>query len=125
MSSDRLIVAQDAWGEDLPDWVRTLVAECDQTSQSKVAARLQISSSVVSQTIRKAYPGNLQKVEQVIRETFMNEPVECPALRKAIASEACLSWRREAEQLKPSSPMMVRMFRACRRCPLNKGGGQD
>ncbi len=117
MISDRLIVAQDAWGEDMPDWVRTLVSECDQTSQSKVAARLQISSSVVSQTIRKVYPGNLQKVEQVVRDVFMNAPVHCPALKTDISSAACLDHRRRAETWSHSNPFRVRMQRACRACP--------
>ena len=38
--SDREIVAQDVWGEDVPDWIMPLVRECNGSSQNKVATHL-------------------------------------------------------------------------------------
>lgn len=115
--SDRLIVAKDGWGDDLPDWVKVLVQECDQSSQTKVAAKLSLSATVVSQTIRNVYPGSITTVEQIVRDTFMNAPVHCPALKTEISSAACLDHRRRAEVWSHSNPFRVRMQRACRACP--------
>lgn len=115
--SDRLIVAKDAWGDELPDWIQVLVQECDQSSQKKVAAKLDLSATVVSQTIRNAYPGSIAMVEQVVRDVFMNAPVHCPALKTEISSAACLAHRRRAETWSHSNPFRVRMQRACRACP--------
>lgn len=115
--SDRMVLALDGWGEELPDWVEALVKECDQSSQKKVAAQLQISGTVISQSIRNVYPGNLEMVEQLVRDTFMNAPVHCPALKTEISSAACLDHRRRAEVWSHSNPFRVRMQRACRACP--------
>lgn len=118
--SDRMIVAKDAWGEELPDWVETLVRECDQSSQNQVAGKLKVSGTVVSQTIRNVYPGSMTTVEQLVRDVFMNAPIHCPALKKEIPSATCLDYRRRAETWTHSNPFRVRMQRACRACPKFK-----
>ncbi|MVO16830.1 hypothetical protein [Parasedimentitalea huanghaiensis] len=117
--SNRLILAQDGWGETIPDWIEALIRECDQTSQNIVAKQLDLSAAVVSQSIRNRYAGNLSNIESVVRDTFINAPVNCDALGGEIESPICLTWRRRSEKLTSSSPMRVRMFHACRKCPLN------
>jgi len=115
--SNRLIIAQDAWGETVPDWIEFLIRECDQTSQNRVAKRLELSAAVVSQSIRNSYAGNLSRIESIVRDTYMNAPMECPALGGEVESPTCLKWRRRADKLESSSPMRVMMFNACRGCP--------
>ena len=115
--SNRLIIAQDAWGESVPDWIEVLIRECDQTSQNQVAKQLDISAAAVSQSIRNSYAGNLSRIESIVRDTYMNAPVGCPALGGKVESPTCLKWRRRAEELTSSSPMRVMMFNACRACP--------
>lgn len=116
--SDREIVAQDAWGADLPDWIMILVRECDASSQNKVAARVGISAAVVSQVIRKSYPGSYDNISMRIREIYMSGDIECPAIG-TIASEVCLHWRDEIRRGTSSDPQRILMTRFCRKCPRN------
>ncbi|MFV1464653.1 hypothetical protein VW098_08145 [Phaeobacter sp. JH57H2] len=115
--NDRLILAQDGWGETLPEWIAVLIVECDRSSQNVVAKQLGVSAAVVSQAIRNRYAGNMARIESAVRDVFMNAPVQCPALQVEIASAACLDHRRRAETWSHSNPFRVRMIRACRACP--------
>ncbi|WP_297341044.1 hypothetical protein [Pseudophaeobacter sp.] len=123
--SNRAILADDGWNGSVPDWVTVLVTECDQSSQATVAKKLDVSSALVSQTIRNQYKGNMGNVETIVRETFMNAPVQCGALGGEIESATCLTWRRRAENLTSSSPMRVMMFHACRACPKFKPEAEE
>ncbi|WP_177627801.1 hypothetical protein [Parasedimentitalea marina] len=116
--SDREIVAQDAWGDEIPDWIMTLIRECDGSSQNKVATRLGISAAAVSQVIRKSYQGSYDNVAMRVREIYMSGDIECPAIGE-IASEICLHWRDEIRRGTSSDPQRVLMTRFCRKCPRN------
>ena len=117
--SDRMIIALDAWNDDLPVWVETLVHECDATSQGKVAKRLGITASTVSQAIRNSYKGNLSNVEARVLAVFQDAKVTCPA-QGEISGETCLKWRDRAKRLTSAAPDRVLMFRACQRCPRHQ-----
>jgi hypothetical protein len=110
--------AQAAWGETLPDWVAVLAAQCEATSQARVAARLNRSASLVSNVLTNRYPGNMDAVEEVVRGVFMAQSVACPALGE-IATSTCQDWRRQSHRLSTHNAQRVAMFRACNRCPLN------
>ena len=116
--SDREIVAQDAWGDDIPNWVMTLVRECDGSSQNKVATRLGISAAAVSQVIRKSYLGSYDNVAMRVREIYISGDIECPAIGE-IASEICLHWRDEIRRGTSTDPQRILMTRFCRKCPRN------
>lgn len=111
-------VAQAAWGEATPDWVRILAEEVDRTTQTATAKRLGYSSSVVSQTLGKSYAGDLSSVEQAVRGALMGATVECPVLGE-IGRDMCLD-----EQRMPAaatSAMRMQLWRACRAgCPHSK-----
>jgi len=124
---DKMIVAQDAWTETLPDWIAALATTCDQTSQNKTAIRLGISASTVSQLLNNKYPGNMARMEERVRAALMKTEIRCPALGK-ISGEACLKWRDRSKGLSSASPLVVSMFRSCRNCPLHTdtaNGDQD
>lgn len=112
--NNRLIIAEDKWGQQLPDWVKTLVEECNSSSQNQVAKKLGVSSTVVSQVIHNSYPGNLENIAGRVKDVFDNKLVDCPALGP-ISGEACLQWR---DQIGTTSsvPIRVLMDRACRLC---------
>ena len=116
--SDREIAAQDAWGDDVPDWIMTLISECDGSSQNKVATRLGISAAVVSQVIRKSYQGSYDNIAMRVREIYMSGDIECPAIGE-IASEICLHWRDEIRRGTSTDPQRILMTRCCRKCPRN------
>ena len=115
--SPRMEVASDAWGE-IPDWIAALVNACDAkgASQNKVASRMGLSGAVVSQTLRNRYPGKLRNIEDRVRAVYMAGNITCPALGE-IGTEDCLKWRDRATELRSASPINVRMFSACNRCP--------
>jgi len=118
LSSDRKIVAQDAWGDDLPEWIAVLVRECDCSSQNKVANRLNLSAATVSQVIRKCYLGSYDNVLERVQEIYLNDDVECPPLG-LITSEVCLFWRDEVRNGTSIDPMRTLLTRFCRKCPRN------
>lgn len=108
--------ARAAWGAELPDWVEALAAACAATSQSAVAKRMNRSAAVVSQVLRRKYPGNLAAVEDVFRGAFQALEVACPSMGTIPANE-CRDWQRRAYRFAGVNSLRVRMFRACRACP--------
>lgn len=118
--------ARTCWGEALPVWVADLAAECDRSSQNKVAAKMGRSAALVSQVIRAKYPGDLAAVEEVFKGAFQGATVVCPALGNLPANE-CRDWRAKAQSFASGNPLRVRMYRACTGCPRHRPeatGGQ-
>lgn len=108
-----------SWGPSPPDWVAALAAECDQTSQNKAAARIGVSSAVVSQVLAAKYPGNLAAVADKVRASLLAQTVDCPAMGVMDLS-VCLDWRAKAKNFQPTSGLRGRMFDACGACSNNK-----
>lgn len=112
--------ARDAWGADMPAWVRVLAEECDRTSQNKAAIRLGRSSSLVSNVLSNKYggeyAGDLEAVEELVRGALMGETLICPVLGE-IDKKACRDWRGRAGEFSARNTRAVQMFRACNRCP--------
>lgn len=115
--------ARAAWGADLPEWVERLAFECAATSQNKVAVQLKRSAAMISQVLRRKYPGDLCAVEQLIKGVFMAEIIDCPALGNIPANE-CQDWRRKSQKFVNVNALRVRMFRACISCSRNLKGGR-
>lgn len=116
--SERMDVARDGWRGQVPDWIVALVEACDAASQARVAKRIGYAGTVISQVIRNKYPGAMGRVEERVRAIYLGGEITCPALG-AIGTADCLGWRDQSRTLKSSSPLTVRMFRACRGCPRN------
>lgn len=117
--SNRMEVAREGWGADMPEWIEALVRACDETSQNRVAVRVGYTGAVVSEVIRNRYKGRTDRFEERFRAIFLDGAVACPALGE-IGAEACLRWRDRGAELNSSSPAVVRMFRACAMCPRNR-----
>ena len=115
-----LDIARAAWGADIPDWVVVLAAECGQSSQNKVAQKLNRSASLVSGVLRRTYKGSMEAVEDVVRGVYMSGTVTCPALGE-ISSAACRDWMRRAQSFSNVNSERVRLYRACNACPRFKG----
>jgi hypothetical protein len=111
-----LDTAREFWGEGIPDWVEALARACDETSQNKVALRLERSASLVSNILRNRYPADTSAVEDIVRGTFMSGRIACPVLGE-IGTHLCRKWRGKA--------LDITMYRACNRCPVHKGGQTD
>jgi len=113
--------ATASWGQ-LPDWVRALAEECGRTTQSAAAKRIRYSPSVVNQVLGNSYAGDILKVEEAVRGALLGARVTCPVLGD-IKTTRC--HEEQGKQLSSSSPMRVKLYRACRSgCPHSriKGG---
>lgn len=110
-------VMRESWGTAPPAWVVALAEECDRTSQTQAAKRLNVSGSMVNQALRNAYKGRLDRLEERVRGEFMNETVACPVLGQ-ISSRECLD--NQQQPYSPANHMRVTLFRTCRTCPNNR-----
>lgn len=117
--------ARTAWGEPLPDWIETLAVACSAqgSSQSKVADQLECSGAMVSQVLRKTYPGNMTRFEERVRGVYMDGRLACPGLGE-IAMQLCQDWREKAVRVVVGNPLRARMYRACNSCPRFKTESQ-
>lgn len=114
-------IARAAWGKEMPDWIARLARECGERSQVSVAAAIGRSPALVSQVLRRKYPGDLGAVEEAVRGAFMGAQVTCPALGP-IATHECQDWQRKARRFVNVNAQRVRMYRACHHCPRNARG---
>lgn len=121
--SGPLEIARAAWGDALPDWVEALAFECGATSQSRVAARMDRSASLVSQVLSRTYKADLSAIEERFRGVFMAGRLKCPALGTLPLHE-CQDWRAKSRTFTTGNPLRVRMFRACAACPRNAREGE-
>lgn len=113
--------AQENWGADLPDWLLRLAEEADATSQNKAAKKIGYTGSALSSLFRRRYNADTRAIEEQVRGVLMKATVSCPILGE-IGSHDCRSWREKAKRFSSHNSLSVQMFRACTRCPLNKGG---
>jgi len=112
--------AQRCWGDELPDWVLVLAKEADATSQNKLAKRIGRTSGLISQVIGNTYGARLDAIEEVVRGVLMSAKVNCPGAGEAITTDKCQEWRKKSKEYRGNNSQRVRMFKACRSCPLNK-----
>ena len=118
--SGPVIIAERAWGKDLPDWVLALANACAATSQNRVAQDLDRSASLVSNVLRRKYPGDMAAIEERVRGVFMATVISCPVLGD-LPTDRCQVWRKRAERLEGHNTHRVRMYRACRKCSRYTG----
>ena len=117
--SDPVTTARTAWGSDLPDWVLRLAEECASGSQARVAEHLGRSAALVSNVLRRKYPGDMEAVEDLVRGKYMRATIICPALGET-STAVCREWRDKSKSYTNENSERVRMYRACRSCPRTK-----
>lgn len=121
---DPVVTARECWGEDAPEWIMHLAAECGRSSRNKVAQRLEVSLTMISNTLRNKYPGNLDRLRALFEGVYLSAVVMCPA-KGEIASNVCQTWRDRSRQFSSVNSERVQMYRACNKCPRNEKGGQE
>lgn len=122
--SSPLEIARTAWGTSIPDWVETLARECESSSQRATADQLGRSASLISQVLRKKYPGDMAGVEDAVRGAFMHATVNCPALGN-LPTDECQAWRKKARAGVRTNALRVRMINACSNCTRFKKEPQN
>ncbi|MBI2770017.1 MAG: XRE family transcriptional regulator [Burkholderiales bacterium] len=86
-------------------------------SQSKAAAALQVSGSVVSQLLNGVYPGDVDTMADRIRGKFMAQTVKCPVMGD-LARNECLN--NQARAFAATNPLRTALHKACKTCPNRK-----
>ncbi|WP_322521186.1 XRE family transcriptional regulator [Guyparkeria halophila] len=110
-----LAIATQAWGDEMPDWIRILAAEVDVRSQRAVADAIGYSPAVISQALKGRYQGNTDRVRSAVMGAFAGATVACPVLGD-LPQQDCL--RHQRAPFSPTNPMRVRLYRACHSyCP--------
>lgn len=112
-----------AWGDAMPDWVAELSSACAMTSQNRVAKQLGVSAAMVSTVLANKYPGDMGRIEDLVRGHFMNGTINCHALGE-IPTNVCRDWREKARNFGSANSQRVQMFRACNACAHNQQGEQ-
>lgn len=120
----QVAMAREAWGDALPEWVEAMARECARTSQNRVAQKMARSAALVSQVLRRRYPGDMAAVEDVFNGVFRGDRVNCPALGLLPLNE-CRDWRVKSRKFVNVNALRVRMYRACAHCPLNQKEADD
>lgn len=103
--------ARAAWGEQMPDWVAALAAECSRTTQTRAAQRIGYSDGLVSGVLSNKYPGDIARVEAKVRGALMSAVVSCPVLGE-IGLDRCLDEQNTDDT--GASSVRSRLFRKCR-----------
>lgn len=107
-----------AWGNDVPEWIKALAKECDETSQKRVAGRIGYSAAVVNQVLKRTYKGSWNAVEEAVRGALLEKRVSCPVLDELLANR-CLQIQRQP--FAATNAQRVRLYRACRNgCPHSR-----
>ncbi len=102
----------------MSEWIDVLRQECEKTSQAAVARRLGVSGALVNQVLKGSYKGNVCRVEELVRGTFMQETVCCPVMGE-VSKRRCLD--EQTRPFAPTNPQRVQLYRTCRECN-HKGG---
>ncbi len=99
----------------MSDWIYVLQQACNDSSQNRIAVRLGVSSSMISQALRGKYPGDLSGLQKRVEGELMGSAVHCPVLGE-ISSRQCLDCQRMP--FAATNAQRVRLYRACRSgCP--------
>lgn len=106
----------------MSEWLNVLARVCAESSQNRVAQRLGVSASMISQALRGRYPGDLRALQQRVEGEFMGTVVQCPVLGE-ISARQCLDC--QAMPFAATNAQRVRLYRACRSgCPNSQLGGE-
>lgn len=122
--------ATASWGENMPDWVRIVAAECDRMGQRATGKRVGYSATTLNMVLANKYGrdsttgrGTIEAVEQAVRGTLMNEKVNCPIIGD-IPTDMCL--RNQKAGWAPHNPQRIQLYHACRDgCVHSRIGGKS
>ena len=95
----------------MSDWIDTLRAEAERTSQGRTGTKIGYSATVVSRVLAGDYRGDLGSVEASVRGALMGESVDCPVIGD-LPRNRCIEHQRR--EFAATNPMRVQLYRACR-----------
>ncbi len=98
------------------EWLQVLDAECNRTSQAKVAQKIGASKTTISQALNGVYPNEigLLKLRDKVEGTYMGATITCPVFGD-IPRDVCAS--SQEKELATHNPFRVQLFNTCPTCP--------
>lgn len=107
----------------MSNWIYVLQQACHESSQKRIAVRLGVSSSMISQALRGIYSGDLSGLQQRVEGELMGSEVTCPVLGD-ISKRQCLDCQRMP--FAATNAQRVRLYKACRSgCPYSQIGEKE
>jgi len=103
-------------------WINVLKEACLSSSQAQVAQRLGVSTAMISQVLKGAYKGNMERIQRLVEGELMAMCVECPVIGAEIPRQRCVE--HQQQPFRPTSPMRVALYKGCKTCPnkIKQGG---
>ncbi|MCY0966161.1 helix-turn-helix domain-containing protein [Parathalassolituus penaei] len=96
-----------------PRWLTELRHQCAARSQAQVARELEVSGALISQVLKGKYPGDLHRIEKLVRGQYLGDTVLCPVLGE-LELDNCQRYQRQAGAT--HNPLRVQLYRACKHC---------
>lgn len=96
-----------------PRWLTELRHQCIARSQAQVARELEVSGALISQVLKGKYPGDLNRIEKLVRGQYLGDTVTCPVLGE-LELDNCQRYQRQAGAT--HNPLRVQLYRACKTC---------
>lgn len=103
------------------DWLIELATLADREGLGGAEKVIGYSRSAISNVINGKYPGDVGRIEQMVRGVLLAETVNCPVLG-SMARNVCLDWQKRPYT--DASALHIRMHRSCKVCP-NRRTGED
>ena len=102
---------------DAPRWLTELRHQCANRSQAKVARELGVSGALISQVLKGKYPGDLTRIEKLVRGEYLGDTVTCPILGE-LELDNCQRYQRD--KIATHNPLRVQLYRACKTCSYSE-----
>lgn len=94
------------------EWHRELVKVAERLSQSQIAARLDVSTAMVSQVLSGKYlERRIGPFKEKFEGAFMGYCVNCPVVGE-LPRDKCLTF--QAREFCATNPTRVQLYHACR-----------
>ena len=99
-------------------WLIVLREQVNARSQSRVAAELSVSKTMISQVLNGKYPADPADLRRKVEGHYLHRTVTCPVLGVIPVHECEAHQQRE---FSATNPQRVRLYRACRSgCPHSR-----
>jgi transcriptional regulator with XRE-family HTH domain len=102
----------------MSNWLSVLAQQCQKSSQSRVAKRLNVSTTVINQVLKDKYPSPTDRIQALVEGAYLNRTVQCPVLG-ALAADKCE--HNQQQKFAPVNPIRVQLYRECHgACPNSR-----
>ena len=105
------------------NWFEILTDKVEQLGRRTVERDCGISKTALSQVLNHIYEekgGSLRNIEAAVLSAYANIKVTCPVLGEIPVKRCTQEQKRD---FVASSPVRIKLYRACMTCPQNKKNG--